>query len=187
MIGILSLAAAMALVASRRRGPSIDAFARRSACRVSIVLLAPRRGDRESLLIDRATGGHGFSHAVIDGCESDEIGRPVVIDCRLGSGVVRRPWVDYEGRKASRVWLPTVDGAEAYGCARGRIGVPYDLLGLAFPSSGPRSGLVCSQLVTECLPARLRAQIHPMRRVVAPNDIARAFGITAPGQHAEVA
>lgn len=79
------------------------------------------------------------------------------------------------------MWLPLCEGRELYGCVRGRVGQPYDTLGLLVPKTGPVGGVVCSQLVYECLPAGLRERVAawPKGRPVAPNDLARGFRATA--------
>ncbi len=166
------------LTLTRGSGEGVPATQVRPRCGVSIVLFEPE--GPQSRIIDAATGGHGFSHVAIDGCEADELGRPLVIDCRPGTGVVRLPLANYDGRARVRVWLPLCEGRELYGCVKGRLGLPYDALGLVVPKSGPVGGFICSQLVYECLPASLRARVPawPSGRPVAPNDIARALGAT---------
>lgn len=154
----------------------------RPKCGVSIVLFAP--DGPEAVVIDAATGGLGYSHVALDGCEADESGEPLYIDCRPGLGVARVPASLYEGRPHMRVWLPLVEGRELYGCARGRVGMPYDTLGLVVPKTGPVGGLICSQLIYECMPARLRAMVPawPEHRPVAPNDLARGLGVELDGE-----
>lgn len=153
----------------------------RPSCGVSIVLF--EADGAESRLIDAATGGDGFSHVAIDGCETDARGRPLLIDYQPGLGVARVPVADYGDRGRARVWLPFCAGPELYGCVRGRVGQPYDALGLIVPKTGPVGGVVCSQLVYECLPRSLCQRIPPWprSRPVAPNDLARGFGVTVGG------
>ncbi|MCH9685885.1 MAG: hypothetical protein K0V04_30910 [Deltaproteobacteria bacterium] len=174
-----TLGAAVTLAAltwARGSGEGISVAHVRPRCGVSVVLFEP--DGPESRIIDAATGGHGFSHVTIDGCEADERGRPLLIDCRPGLGVARLPAADYDGRPRVRVWLPLCEGRELYGCAQGRIGQPYNALEVVMPNSGPVGGVICSQLVYECLPVSLRARVPrwPEGRPVAPNDIARGFG-----------
>lgn len=166
-----------ALLATRGGGdPGVPVATIRPACGVSIVLFEP--DSPESRLIDAATGSVGFSHSAIDGCESDAAGHPLFIDCRPGDGVSRVPASSYAGRPSVRVWLPLVAGRELYGCARGRVGLPYDTLGLVVPKTGPVGGVICSQLIYDCMPTDLREQIPdwPRHRPVSPNDLARGFG-----------
>lgn len=179
LIGVgLTLAA---LTLGRGRGAGAPVGALRPMCGVSIVLF--ERGDGEEVLIDLATGKHGFSHVAIDGCEASKSGQPLIIDCKPGLGVARRPESDYGQRRRVRVWLPLIEGREFYGCARGRVGQPYDLIGLVLPNGGPADGYVCSQLVYECLPERLRERIPawPSSRPVSPNDLARGLGAVRGG------
>lgn len=170
------------LTLARGSGQGLAVGGIRPACGVSIVLF--EADDLESRIVDAATGGLGFSHVAVDGCEVDEQGRPLLIDCRPGLGVARVLEAEYEERRRVRVWLPLCEGRELYGCVRGRVGQPYDALGLVVPNTGPVGGVVCSQLVYECLPASLQARV-PISwytgRSVAPNDLAKGFGATAGG------
>lgn len=163
-----------------RRPPASRASVR-PACSVSILLLE-RAPLVLSQAVDSATGSLGFSHAAWDACE-DVDGVPVGIDCRPGLGVHRRPLEDIVGeRRHVRIVLPLTEGREAYGCARARVGEPYDGLSIFLThAGGRRRGTICSELVFECLPESLRSRIEiPEGRPVAPNDIARAFGVASP-------
>lgn len=170
------------LTLARGSGQGLAVGGIRPACGVSIVLF--EADDAEGRLVDAATGGLGFSHVAVDGCEADEQGRPLLIDCRPGLGVARVLEAEYGERRRVRVWLPLCEGRELYGCVRGRVGQPYDTLGLVVPKTGPVGGVVCSQLVYECLPTALREQVPawPKGRPVAPNDLGRGFGIVR-GEH----
>lgn len=179
MMGIGGTLAALA--ALRGRGsPGVAAEGVRPACGVSILLWEPT--SIEGRIIDAATGGVGFSHVALDACEVDAEGTSLVIDCRPALGVTRVPLRDYGDRGVTRVWLPLVPGRELYGCIRGRVGLPYDALGVVLPKTGPVGGVVCSQLVFECMPPSLRKKVPPWpsSRPVAPNDLARGFG-SVPG------
>lgn len=173
LLGVGVTITALALV--RGRGEGMPVAEIRPSCGVSVLLFEP---DDSSRVIDEITGGYGFSHVALDGCEVDEQGRPLLIDCQPGIGVARVLADSYDGRGRARVWMPLCEGRELYGCVRGRVGQPYDLLGLVWPSEGLESGLICSQLIYECLPQRLQALVPPWPRdrPVAPNDLARAFG-----------
>lgn len=175
----LTLAVLTLARGSGQRGPAVGEI--RPACGVSIVLF--EANDLESRIVDAATGGLGYSHVAVDGCEADEQGRPLLIDCRPGLGVARVLEAEYGDRRRVRVWLPLCEGRELYGCVRGRVGQPYDVLGLVVPKTGPVGGVVCSQLVYECLPTTLRGLIPgwPKERPVAPNDLARGLGAAADG------
>lgn len=180
-LGVGVTLAALTLMRGDGQGEGVPVGELRPSCGVSIVLF--EAVGAESEIIDAATGGHGFSHVVIDGCEADDQGRPLMIDCRPGLGVARVPAQEYRDRDRVRIWLPRCEGREMYGCARGRVGQPYDALGLIVPKTGPVGGLVCSQLVYECLPVDLRERIPPwpQSRPVAPNDLAIGFGATVGG------
>ena len=181
MMGVGATVAALA--ALRGQGsPGAEVGGVRPSCGVSLVLWEP--ASIEGRIIDAATGGIGFSHVVLDACEVDSQGASLVIDCRPAVGVTRIPLYDYGERKPTRVWLPLMAGRELYGCVRGRIGLPYDALGLVLPKTGPVGGVVCSQLVFECMPDSLRKKVPPWppSRPVAPNDLARGFGAVPGGE-----
>lgn len=176
---VLTVAALAALRGPGQPGSEVAGI--RPSCGVAIVLFSPE--GLEERLIDAASGGLGFSHVAIDGCEVDPAGAALLFDCQPSLGLLRRPEADYGQRRRARVWLPWCEGRELYGCVRGRLGLPYDALGLVVPKTGPVGGVVCSQLVFECMPAALRERVPPWpsSRPVAPNDLARAFGVTAGG------
>lgn len=177
-LAALATVGAVALSAGGDVRPGIKVYGFRESCCYSILFVAP--SGLEGRAIDRITGSLGYSHVVFDSCEHDALGNPVVIDCTPGQGVHRRPLSDYDGRPRSAAVLTRAEGAEVFGCLRGRIGMSYDLLGLV-KTSGPAAGMTCSQLLAECLPARLRAMVrYSQSRPVAPNDLARAFGLTGP-------
>jgi len=178
---IIGIFAALLAVGSIGRTSATARAQVRPSCSVSILLLEADR-IAMSKAIDTASGGLGCSHAAWDACESVD-GVDVGIDCRPGKGVHRRPLADIVGaRRHVRVFLPLLEGREAYGCARARVGEAYDGLALFLTSGGGRRrGTICSELVYECLPARLQARIPlPSDRPGSPNDIARAFGIANP-------
>ncbi len=177
----LGFLAAVLVAASVGRRQPVQSADVRPDCAVSILLIE-RDGLALSNAIDASSGALGFSHVAWDACESID-GEPVGIDCRPGYGVHRRPLADIlKGRRHVRIFLPLLEGREAYGCARSRVGESYDGLALFTTSGGGRRrGTICSELIWECLPESLRDRIPPPEgRPVAPNDIAQAFGITGP-------
>lgn len=173
--GVVATMLVLALTRRTARGGQPVATVRPS-CPVSIVLFEPV--SLRGRALDEATGGQGFCHVVIDGCEDDPHGRPLLIDCHPGLGVGRVLASKYDGRPRARVLLPAAEGRELYGCARAHVGLPYDALGLVVPADGPTHGVICSQFVYECLPLSLRELVPPWpaTRAIAPNDLARAFG-----------
>ena len=184
LLGSIVTIATLLAIGTRR--PGLEAAGEREACDVSILLVVTGRNPA-SQLIDRLSGGLGYSHAALDACEHDDRGRPIGIDCRPGWGVVRRPLVEItEGRGVTRIRLPLVEGRELYGCVRALVGQRFDGLGLLRPSS-TEGGLVCSGLIYRCLPARLKAQVQlPRGRPVAPNDLAAAWNARPGGPDVEV-
>lgn len=175
-----AIAGTFALSRSMRRKErnAIEAVGRDPTCEIAIVLFATDSPVGE--VIDATTGNLGFSHCVLKGCEMDEQGRPLLIDCLPGRGVHRAHASAYEGRRRSNVILTGAVAAEMYGCARGRVGADFT------PENNGK-GLLCSQLVASCLPRDLASRVAAQRRysgpggLVSPNQIAAAFG-ARPGQ-----
>lgn len=186
LLGATAMAGAMLAARGRSNARARTITLRqRDRCAVAIVLFVPT--DAEGRIVDQATGSAGFSHAALDGCEVDDTGAPVLIDCRPAHGIHRRRVADYGVRPRVYLYLDPRAGAETYGCARARVGEPFDALGLVLPRTGPGRGAVCSQAIAECLPARLRDRIATAPgRVASPNDIARAFGARANGPDLEL-
>ena len=141
--------------------------------RVAIVLYVT--DDTEGGVIDRTTGGLGFSHACLDACEVDSLGRKLLIDARSEYGVTRRPRAEYGDREYAEIVLSGEDAAHVYGCARAKVGRMIDL-----------GTYVCSEFVVSCLPDDIAKHVRNFRSsrgpgVVSPNQIAAAFGAT-PGE-----
>lgn len=182
MIGFLAgLGAALAVAQSLRSRASMgsEAAGKRAQCSVSILLLAPHGELGRSL--DRATGSRGFSHVAWDACEEDEQGQPLAIDCTPSKGVHRAPLEPLVARQHVRVYVPEPWGREAYGCVRARLGQRYSLGGMLRSESSPGEGSICTEMVMQCLPDELAATIaNPAGRGLAPNDIARSWGIPSP-------
>lgn len=179
------------ILARIAQGTPKDTFLRPDDAPVAILFFEADLENPQQRTIDEATGGHGFSHVVIDAGEIDaETLEPLVIDCLPGRGVHRRPLSSYDGRGRVRFELASAAGAEAYGHARGRVGQPFDTLGLAFGSDS--ASTYCSKLVWESLPQSYRGEVlavckaklcgwhaavnpHP-----SPNQLAMAFGLAGP-------
>lgn len=171
------LAGAAAVDSARRRNPSKEAAGYRARCQPS-VLLVHTGSHPFSRIVNRASGRRGFSHIILDGCEIDESGRSLVIDVDRGKGVVRRPLLEAtEGKPYVRVYLPLQVGAQLLGCARAQLGQPYSPRALV---DTKHDGVTCASLVQRCLPEHLRVP-SPRGRSVAPNDFARAWGISVNG------
>lgn len=153
-------------------------------CAVSLVLLAADKGDGVLTAIDNVSGGRGFSHCYWDTCEYDSQGRHLVIDCEPAEGVRYVPKETHVkgGRREVRIIFEGEDAAEAYGCARGKVGLPYDLMALVLPHGDQRKGVTCSSFIYQCLPRRFRMQLDAIRdgRLISPNLIAESFGIEGP-------
>lgn len=163
----------------RQEREALEAVGRDPACEVAIMLFGTD-GTMVSMGIDATTGGLGFSHVCLRGCEVDDEGDALLIDCRPGRGVFRSRLAGYEGRVRSQVILTGAVAAEMYGCAKGRVGAD-------FTPENNAEGLLCSQLVESCLPRDLASRVAGQQRysgpggLPSPNQIAAAFGVR-PGQ-----
>lgn len=153
---------------------------------VAVVLIAADKACRIERVVDAQTGHRGFSHVVVDCAEFDADGRALVYDCFPREGVRRVAVSERYGsacgrpRKRVRVLLPPDDGAYMRGAMSALVGAPYDVIATVAPRR--RRGLVCSRLVMRGLPEELARRVAPMqpRHPIAPNDLARAFGVHGP-------
>lgn len=150
-------------------------------CQMSLVLVCARGNGVRCRLVDESTGKGGFGHIAIDTCETDEQGKPVLLECGFKGGVAYRPASKVTGGKPFvRIYLPLVESAHLYGCATAKLGETYDIPGL-LNAKPTHDGTVCSKFVYECLPKRFQEKVSwPEWRAVSPNDFARAFGIKGP-------
>jgi len=144
-----------------------DEPSRPVAAPVAIVLVASD-GSAVAEAIDRASGGGGFSHAYVDAGHASAI-----LDYRPGAGVHWAPRDAYADRGAARIELGGRAVEQLFGCARARVGQPFDAAGLLVGSDSLAN---CTGLIYGCLPPELRAQLGGSGRPVAPNDLARIFG-----------
>lgn len=169
---VLGVATTIGAISFARRRPGMERHSVAGydpTCAVSIILFSAI--DKAGGVIDSNTRGAGFSHAAIDGCEVTDDDEPLLIDARPGHGVFRRPLSDYEPRPYGRIVLVGNEAAEFYGCARARVGLPFDPL---YSN--------CSQLVYSCLPRHLQVRVDAAARfrgpggMVSPNQLAHAFG-----------
>lgn len=178
--------ATVAWIASSRgdAGFGLEEGELREDCTIAIWLLEVDRDDPISVLVNETTGAEGFSHAVLDACEKDAAGKPLVIDCHIREGIQRVRAARYAGRKKVRINLDGPEAWEIRGCARARVGASYDVLTMLWPEDGQK-GLVCSDYLYRCMPRAMREKVDGARRsedrgAVSPNQIARAFGIANP-------
>lgn len=185
--GALAFAGVQLFVRAAQGRPS-DPFLRPEGAPVRILLFEAH--DEQSRKIDRASGGYGYSHSVLDAGElSLDTAEPLIIDCRPCIGVFRRPLRDYDGRGRVEIELPYEVGEHAYGYVRGQIGRPFDSLGF-FGSD--RHSMFCSKLIWESLPQRYRGYVlshskkgafgwyASVNAIPSPNQLAVAFGVAKP-------
>lgn len=162
---------------ARKRNPSQTTAGYRARCQPSVLFVHTGRHPF-SKIVNFASGSRGFSHIVLDGCEIDEHGKSLVIDVDRGKGVIRRPLLKAtDGKPYVRVYLPLDVGAQLLGCARSKLGEPYSP-GAVFKNN--HHGTTCANFLQRCLPEHLRIP-EPRGRSVAPNDFARAWGISTGG------
>jgi hypothetical protein len=141
-----------------------------------LLIFVPR--NEISRIIDRVTGGYGYSHLAIDCGEIDEpTGRPVMIEATMGVGVAYGFQDEYGKRAFVRLPLQAmgVDVRKFCGCVRSRVGEKFDdieAISLGILDNPARQ--ICSDLATGCLPEDLqeeiarchkRAVIHPLAAV----------------------
>jgi hypothetical protein len=141
-----------------------------------LLIFVPR--NEISRIIDRVTGGYGYSHLAIDCGETDEpTGRPVMIEATMGVGVAYGFQDEYGKRAFVRLPLRAigVDVRKFCGCVRSRVGEKFDdieAISLGILDNPARQ--ICSDLATGCLPQDLqeeiarchtRAVIHPLAAV----------------------
>lgn len=159
-----------------RPADAVDPEGQLVACAPGLVFFGPRADSVASRAIDAGTGGLGFSHVAVQGCEVGPGGVPLLVDCTPGRGVHRRPESDYGDRPRGRLLLTGPLAGELYGCARAKVGADYG----PFPGAG---GYLCAQMALDCLPAELRTRATSAVRfagpggIVSPNQLAASFGV----------
>lgn len=171
----------------------------------SLLLFAPR--NTISNLIDRLTGGYGYSHLAIDCGDVDAAsGRRVMIEVTLDQGVHYAFQDEYGDRPYVRIPLLGLglDPARFCEAVRSRLGQKYDdEEALTLGALDDPAKQVCSDLATVSLPVGIRRDIatshqagliHPLavvrhgrlsgdfRLFVSPNGFAEYLG--APRGHA---
>jgi hypothetical protein len=161
-----------------------------------LLIFVPR--NEISRIIDRVTGGYGYSHMAIDCGETDEpTGRPVMVEATMGAGVAYGFQDEYGKRAFVRLRLRTigVDVQKFCGCIRSRVGEKFDdieAISLGILDNPARQ--ICSDLATGCLPEDLqeeiarchkRAVIHPLAAVRKDRTGARFRLFMSPNGFAE--
>ena len=164
-----------------------------------LLIFVPR--NVKSRVIDRMTGGYGYSHLAIDCGEIDQpTGRHVMIEVTM-SDVVHYAYQDeYGERPFVRIPLKKtgVNVQQFCECVRSRLGEKYgnlEVLTLGILDNPAKQ--ICSDLATNCLPEEMRkefvqchraAVIHPLSAVVdkksdstlrlfiSPNGFVEYFG-----------
>lgn len=183
---IVGSAATLAVLVAARgdRSPGKPEGKLRHDCTIAIWLLEVDRDDPVSVAVNETTGALGFSHAVLDICEEDAEGHALLVDAQLGEGVRRVRADRYDSRRRVRVYLSGDSAWELRGCARARVGTPFDVLGFLRPEENAR-GITCSHYLAQCMPPDLRQRVDLARRqedrgAISPNQLARAFGVGSP-------
>ena len=106
-----------------REGPA--AAGERAQCKVTLMFLGP--SDSVGELVDLATGSTGVAHVVVDVCESDAQGVPLVFDCQPMEGVTRKPRASFEARPHVMVAVEGQAGWHLRGWLAARVGAPYTM------------------------------------------------------------
>ena len=173
----------------------------------AVLIFVPR--SLKSHFIDDLTGADGYSHVAVDVGETDVPTRkPVMTEATLGD-VVHRSFQDtYGDRPYLRVPLRSfgADCARLRACVTAKLGQPYsDKEALTWGAIDDPAKQICSDLVANCLPDRVRddivrgrgrRRVHPFavsvhrlgRRepyvFVSPNGFAEYIG-APPGRQIE--
>lgn len=184
----LGALAALVMVAftSRRRQTRHKVAYEAEVCQVKIYLWETMKSDPSSLLADFGSGRLGVSHTSIDLCEKDKKGKPLMVECLPGKGVIRVPVTKYKTRRHATIIIGGHEGSELRGCVRAKIGQPFHKLGL-FGGLDDPSAMMCSTLAYQCLPTRIRKMIVPAKPkssfgvAVGPGQILKAFGAKVGG------
>jgi len=168
MIGGLAIGAmAWGLGSTMLRGggrPGPRVVRRRPASECTVSVLAFRADPRS--VIDAHSGGLGYSHVALQGCEAGEAGS-LILDCRPSRGVVRVDERDIDWSRVDSIPLPVTWAAECYGCARATVGQPYTLAD---------DGAVCSGWIYGCMP------VEAQRWIDRWHDLALPAGVVSPNQ-----
>lgn len=144
-------------------------------CRCALLFVTPF--DSDTRAVDLATGRYGYGHVALWGGQLARDHEPIVLDAAIDAGVtMRRLRAMTRGAPYRRAELDDDLGCFIFQRACAQIGRPYDFAGLA--RRRLRSDrFTCSGLIAACLPQHLRDRIEVRRRPIAPNDLARLFGV----------
>ena len=170
-----------------------------------LLLFVPR--NTPGYFIDTLTGGHGYAHVAVDSGEVDApTGRRVWIEAMMDDGVRYAFQDEYGDRPFVRIPLGRagLDVEALCACIKAMVGQGYDdseALTLGILDNPARQ--ICSDLVTNCLPEPLCADIlacyrstllHPLavvpheranqqlRLFISPNGFAEYLGVPHGGK-----
>jgi hypothetical protein len=185
---ILGCVATFVFVAKTSRVPAAKHRVANEApvCEVKIKIWKTVPGDIESLVSDFGGGRMGVSHTSVDLCETDENGVSLMVECLPRQGVIRVPASKYGSRPHATIVIGGYAGAHLRGCVQAKVGQAYDRLGI-FAALDNARAMMCSTLVYQCLPSRLRKLVLPARPekamgiVVTPAQLMQAFGARVGG------
>ncbi len=139
----------------------------------AILLMSPVSG--WGRMVDNVTGGHGWSHALLDAGEQDADEIPLWWDCTPQKGIhrVRATESRYARRDTARIELQPQDSIFVWRCANVCEGRRY----------GSRDN--CASWIIRCLPPYLEvfaeAVADRFKLPLSPNVLAIAFGVESPG------
>lgn len=151
----LAFAIGQTLRGGGREGPA--PAGERDQCNVTLIFVSP--DDAVSHAVDLATGSTGVSHVVVDACETDAQGVPLVYDCQPLEGVSRRPRAGFADRAHTIIKLEGSTAWHLRGWLSARVGAPYTLGSTC--AAVIASGLRGYQGPQNPTPAELLTAIHP--------------------------
>jgi hypothetical protein len=146
----------------------------------SLLIFVPR--NTISTLLDKLTGGYGYSHLAIDCGEIDiPTGKRIMIESTPGLGVHNAFQDEYGEREFIRIPLKKVGVQidEFCDCIRSKLGEPYDNgEALSFGLITNPAKQICSDLATVCLPQEMRIDIarHHQAGFLHPFSTVRTYG-----------
>jgi hypothetical protein len=151
----------------------------------AIIFVTPFCFDTKA--VNFATGRHGYGHVALwagqmtnvplTGPGSNAEFEPIILDSSIGIGVSFRPLLEMtRGVGYRKHWLSDELGQWVFARALDCVGAPYDYGGL-LARRVTDEAYTCSGLICCALPEHIARACRPRGRPVAPNDLARYFGV----------
>lgn len=141
----------------------------------AIVFVTPF--DLDTKAVDLATGRHGYGHVALWAGHMTKDDEPIVLDSAIGLGVSFRTLSQMSrGVPCRKKMLSESLGQWVFNRAVQCVGCEYDYGGLMRRRVSEDS-YTCSGLICCSLPEHIQRAARPAGRPIAPNDLARHFGV----------